>query len=184
CGGQGFEGAALTVALADHYCRPELTSLNEGALAAGAAWMACKLVGQTAWIGPIFRPGRTGCLTCLRERLRLNRQVEDFVYQKTGDLRSFDTSLASSPATLGLGAASVAQEVALWLAGRAERLEGRLISLTATTGGVEAATHPLTRRPQCPSCGEPGSGRETRPPLFERRPFLPAVEGGYRTETA
>ena len=73
---------ALEIVVTDHYFRPELKDINDAALKNESPWMVCKLVGQTLWIGPIFRPGRTGCMTCLQDRLRLNRQVEDFVVPK------------------------------------------------------------------------------------------------------
>ncbi len=174
--------AGLIVAVTDHYFRPELARINESSLASGGAWMICKLVGLSAWIGPVFRPGRTGCLACLQERLRLNRQAEDFVARKTSDPRSFETSVAASPASLALAAAWAAQEVALWFGGRLDRLEGRLLAVTSTAAGLNVEPHALVRRPQCPVCGDPEIARRDRPLVIGRRAVVSSADGGPRTE--
>jgi ribosomal protein S12 methylthiotransferase accessory factor len=175
----GIDG--LIVAVTDHYLRPELTWLNESAQASGKPWMLCKLVGRSTWIGPIFRPGTTGCLACLQERLRLNRQAEDFLVRKLNDPQCYETSMAASQETIAVTAAWAAQEIALWLGGRGDRLEGRLLSVSVTAAGLRVDSHVLTRRPQCVVCGDPELAR-ANPHELMRRPIVFAADGGFRTE--
>jgi bacteriocin biosynthesis cyclodehydratase domain-containing protein len=144
----------LQVVLTDDYLRPELAEVNATALASARPWMICKLIGQTAWVGPIFRPGHTGCLVCLQHRLRLNRQVEDFVARRAGPSRH-GTLASTHPAGARLASLIAAQEIALWLGGRTDHLEGRLLSVSSGVGRLKNAHHRLARRPQCPACGHP-----------------------------
>jgi bacteriocin biosynthesis cyclodehydratase domain-containing protein len=179
----GADDSDMDIVVADHYFRPELTQADINAPAVSSPWMVCKLVGRTIWIGPIFQPGRTGCMACLQDRLRLNRQVEDYVVRKTGDASYHMTSVGSSPAFARLGATWAAQEVALWLAGRIDRLEGRLLSLTFGPNGLEVSTHVLVRRPQCAVCGDPELARKPVPiSLGQTRLELP-MEPGDRIES-
>jgi ribosomal protein S12 methylthiotransferase accessory factor len=177
-------GTSLDLVVTDHYFRPELTQTNGAALASGVAWMVCKLIGQTLWIGPIFHPGRTGCMACLQHRLRLNRQVEDFVVRATGDVSYYMTSLGALSSLMRLGANWAAQEIALWLAGRKDRLEGKLLSIRFDRGGLDVATHILVRRPQCPICGSSDNGRRKFPLTLQRKPLIPLSNENFRIESA
>ena len=176
------EGAdrAFDVVLADNYFRPELSAINRRHLARQSPWMACKLVGRTLWVGPIFRPGSTGCLACLQNRLRLNRQVEDYVVRKTGDRGHYSNSVGSLRPLTQLGATWAANEIALWLMGREDRLEGKLLSLSFGSQGMEVKTHVLTRRPQCEVCGSPQSSADRAPPILRSRPI---TAGDDRSES-
>lgn len=174
--------AALDVVVTDHYLRPELTAVNDGALATGSPWMVCTLTGRTLWIGPVFYPGRTGCVACLQDRVRLNHQIQDFVVRKTGDTRYHLNSLAGHPAAARLGATWAAHEIAGWLGGRTDRLEGRLLSVALGRRGPEVATHTVVRRPQCPACGSPAyGGREAVPVVLRSRPVV-STGGSHRTQ--
>jgi bacteriocin biosynthesis cyclodehydratase domain-containing protein len=173
---------ALEVVVTDHYFRPELTRVNDAALRSGSAWMVCKLAGQTLWIGPIFKPGQTGCLACLQDRLRLNRQVEDYVVRSTGDSSYYRTSLGSLPPMARLGATWVAQEIASWLAGRTNRLEGKLLSINFGAKGLEITDHVLVRRPQCRACGASDQARQVLPLLLRRGAAGSFAHGDDRIE--
>jgi ribosomal protein S12 methylthiotransferase accessory factor len=153
--------AVLEVLVTDHYFRPELTEVNEDALKTRLPWMAIKFSGEVHWIGPTFVPGRTGCIACLRDRLRLNRQVEDFVVRKTGDPRHYESSRATWPTAARLCSIWAAQEIALWLAGSTDRLEGRLLSLSCGAKTTQLNSHELVRRPQCAVCGNPDATRRS-----------------------
>jgi ribosomal protein S12 methylthiotransferase accessory factor len=174
--------AALEVVVTDHYLRPELTAVNDLALASGSPWMVCTLTGRTLWIGPVLHPGRTGCLACLQNRVRLNHQIQDFVVRKTGDTRYYLNSVAAHPAAARLGAAWAAHEIAGWLGGRTERLEGRLLSVTLGPRGPDVTTHTLVRRPQCPACGSPvRDGRAAVPVVLRSRPVV-STGGSHRSQ--
>src|SRR5258708_1375381 len=72
---QTSQDAAFRVVLTDDYLNKDLQALNTEALSARTAWMIGKPLGRTQWLGPIFRPGVTGCWCCLAHRLRENRGV-------------------------------------------------------------------------------------------------------------
>ena len=74
----------LAVVLTDDYLQTRLGRFNEEFLAGERPWLLAKLVGTIVWIGPLFRPGQTGCWECLAERLRGSRQVETYVQQRLG----------------------------------------------------------------------------------------------------
>jgi oxazoline/thiazoline synthase len=74
-GDQGSYGVVLT----DDYLRGGLRAYNEEALRSDRPWMLVKPVGGEIWVGPVFRPGRTGCWECLAQRLRANRTIESFL---------------------------------------------------------------------------------------------------------
>jgi ribosomal protein S12 methylthiotransferase accessory factor len=171
---------ALDVAVVDHYYRPTLARLNIDALASGRPWMPCKLVGQTIWIGPVFQPHHTACLECLQVRLRLNHQGEDYLVRQTGSDLFHEISTAGLSATRRIGALLAAQEIALWLAGQTQRLNGRLLSLSLAMGTAELHFHEVVRRPQCPVCGNPALAHRNAPILLRRKPLADAE--GYRTQ--
>jgi ribosomal protein S12 methylthiotransferase accessory factor len=173
---------ALEIVVADHYFRPELTWANEAALRRGSPWAVMKLVGQMQWIGPFFQPGRTGCMACLQDRLRRNRQVEDFVVRKTNDPSHYSTSVANSSLVARLCSFWAAQEIVLWLAGRTERLEGKLLSVSLGSNTTQVNSHILVKRLQCPVCGTPDAIRHTFPVTL--RSWSEASNGAQRVSTA
>src|SRR6266480_7873524 len=63
------------VALTDDYLQEALATYNQAALALQRPWLLVKPVGTINWIGPVFRPGKTGCWQCLAHRLRGNRDI-------------------------------------------------------------------------------------------------------------
>jgi bacteriocin biosynthesis cyclodehydratase domain-containing protein len=178
----GVRQCNLHVVLTDDYLRPELAEANATALASGRPWMICRLIGQTAWVGPIFRPDHTGCLVCMQHRLRLNRQVEDFVARHAASFQ-YGMPASTHPAAVRLASLVAAQEIALWLGGRTDRLEGRLLSVSTRVGQLENAHHNLVRRPQCPACGTPRLAWHDAPIEIEQAFAVPHVDGS-RAEAA
>lgn len=147
------EAADLVVVLTDDYLRPELAALNRAFVATERRWVLAKPVGHTLWLGPFLTPGRSACWACLAERLRLNRQVEDFVIRKKGYAAPLPKSRASLPSTQSLAAVMLAGDIARWSAAAASRLDGALLTFDSLT--LNQRLHAVTRRPQCPVCGEP-----------------------------
>lgn len=141
----------LTVAVANDLFDARLDAINRTALDGGGAWMVVRLVGTVPWIGPLFVPGKTGCLACLTHRLRLNRQTEQFLEARFG--ASARVPLPSTSWSVALAAEVAAVEVLRWIAtGRHDRLVGGVLALDLKTNAL--VHHPLTRRPQCRACGQ------------------------------
>ncbi|HZO12105.1 MAG TPA: TOMM precursor leader peptide-binding protein, partial [Polyangiaceae bacterium] len=70
------DDAALSVVVTNDYLASGLEERNRRALKDDVPWMLVKLAGTAAWLGPIFRPGVTGCWECLAQRLRGHRPLQ------------------------------------------------------------------------------------------------------------
>ena len=152
---------SLQVAVTDDYLQEGLAELNASALGAGTPWLLVKPVGIQLWIGPLFRPGVTGCWTCLADRLAANREVESFLQQERGTRSPFPTSRAALRSTRQLALSTAATEAARWLGGGSTPLESTVLTLDLAS--LETQKHTLTRRPQCRSCTCEGSATVNRP---------------------
>ena len=169
------------VVLTDDYLRPELDAENRRALAADRPWMLVKPVGAQVWLGPIFRPGHTGCWECLAQRLRETREVEAFLRQKTGSTTPPPLARAATVATLQVAGSLAASAIAAWI-GREEspELEGTVLTLDTRSGRTH--THTLVARPQCPACGDPPDDLDVpaRPISLQSRRKTFTRDGGHR----
>ncbi|MDI1480107.1 TOMM precursor leader peptide-binding protein [Polyangium sp. y55x31] len=147
------EEAHLAVALVDDYLQNGLEEINRRALATEKPWLIAKPNGIFSWVGPIFRPGHTGCWACLAQRLRANRDVEEFARRARERAAPYPTR-GALPSTLDVGLGLVATEIAKWLVlGGSTALDGQLVTFDAIS--LQTQRHVLVRRPQCPACGAP-----------------------------
>jgi bacteriocin biosynthesis cyclodehydratase domain-containing protein len=128
-------------------------------------------------------PGRTGCWECLAHRLRGHRRLEAHVERKTG--RRFTAPPASLPSTESTVLGLATTELAKWIALGRSALEGTVITLELDA--LDRKAHPLTRRPQCPACGQPArpEAPPVRPPLGTTTlARAKSLDGGLRTASA
>jgi len=164
-------GGALLIAAVEDYRQPILAEWNREALDSGRPWLLLKPVGRVLWLGPLLRPGSTGCWECLAHRLRENRWLESLTGFLTVPSRS------ALPTTVATAVTLAATEAAKWLLlGKSEPLEGAILTLDTAT--LQQRRHRLSRRPQCPACGEPGAGRPFPPVLgrWRQTPFSDTLE--------
>src|SRR6185503_14747831 len=135
------------------------------------------------WIGPIFEPGTTACWACLAQRLEGNRQLETYLLQKLDRTTPFATARVALEASLEFGANLVATEIAKYLArGGDSHLRDQVLTYNLLTS--ETARHRVTRRPQCPACGEDPARFRTRAPqpvTLASAPKQFTADGGHRT---
>jgi ribosomal protein S12 methylthiotransferase accessory factor len=171
------DDAAIAIVLTDDYLRHGLADVNRRALASGRPWMLCKPVGLELWLGPIFKPGTTGCWACLEQRLRGNRDMAMFL-QEHAEREEFTIPPSALPATMHAALALAAAEVAKWVVlGANERLEGAVLSLSTAT--LETRRHLLVRRPQCETCGsKPAAATAV---TLEPSPKRFTADGGHRS---
>ncbi len=156
------EEAALAVVLADTYLRSDLQEFNAEALRLGRSWLLVRPVGRQLWIGPLFRPGATGCWECLAQRLCANCPVETYLDGKNGRPRAA-ADRACTPATMHVAWGLTANAVTTWIArGDLPVLEGKL--QTFDLASWQLRTHVLIRLPYCPTCGEPRSATDSFAP--------------------
>ncbi len=130
--------AEKVLVVCDDYLDPALASINADRLADGRPWLPVAVNGPDLWIGPGFQPGESACWECLAARLRIRRQAPP----------GFAPS-AALPQTKSIGAQIAAVRIAGWLAGQELHSLWTFDPLT-----LDAAHHPVTRRPQCPACGD------------------------------
>jgi ribosomal protein S12 methylthiotransferase accessory factor len=176
----------LTVVLTDSYLRGGLRHCNRDALAGGRPWLLLKPVGREIWLGPLFRPGATGCWECLAERLRANSPVAGYLEERHGHTGDTLVDPCRTPATLQVAWGLAATAVASWVARGESPLEGRVQTLDVVSG--RAQSHTLLRQPSCPACGEARSRGTGGPPVI--RPVVLATckkgftrDGGHRALT-
>jgi bacteriocin biosynthesis cyclodehydratase domain-containing protein len=172
------EDGKLGVVLADDYLREELDAYNAEALRSDRPWLLIRPFGRQLWVGPLFRPGVTGCWRCLAQRLRANRPVSTYVDAKTGRAAGIP---ACSPATLQIAWGMAAHAVAAWIArGDLPSLEGKVQTFDVASWQTQA--HTLVRLPYCPACGPgvPAADGPLRPMVLESRPKTFLQDGGHR----
>jgi ribosomal protein S12 methylthiotransferase accessory factor len=156
-------GAGLSLVLCEDYLAPELGELDLRMRAASRPWLPAKPCGAETWLGPVFSPGEGPCWACLAHRLRAHRSAEEAVCRAVGSAGPMSVPEASLAAGRALGLQAAVLEAAKWIAG--VRHENQQHVYTLDTCTLRSAHHPVTRRPQCPVCGDSS--------LVARRAFQP-----------
>ncbi len=176
------DGGNCAVVFTDDYLQVGLDTFNREAYASEKPWLLVKPVGAVIWIGPIFRPGKTGCWQCLAQRLSGNREIESYLQKQKGIATPFPISRSVLPSTLQTGFNMAATEIVKWLISPDShpQLEGKLITFDLVNLNLER--HTLTRRPQCPCCGDPDylHKQSPKPLMLNSYQKLLAAGGGYR----
>jgi bacteriocin biosynthesis cyclodehydratase domain-containing protein len=148
----GVGGAALSLVLCDDYLDPALEEINAEHLGVGRPWLLAKPYAAVPWIGPVFQPGTGPCWSGLAKRLEGNRPGEFWARQNAA--APVSPPPASLPASRAIALQMAVLEAAKWLAG--VRHEGQDCVYILDTITLRGEHHRVTRRPQCPSCGDPG----------------------------
>jgi oxazoline/thiazoline synthase len=172
----------LTVTLVNDYLEERLAELNRKHLSDRTPWLLVQPSGIFPLVGPVFRPGKGACWTCLADRMKRNREVKALLNR--GPVRC----LALSPlAQNTLGQSSVqlaAVEIAKAIATEFRTpLSDHVISLDLL--GATIVKHYVSARPQCPSCGRKKLRDPSRAPTPMElgaggKPLI-MTSGGYRT---
>ncbi len=171
----------LGVVLTDSYLRRELKEYNASAWRTERPWLLIRPVGRQIWVGPLFRPGVTGCWECLAQRLRANHPVASYLETRNGSVGTIAADPACSPATLQAAWGLAAHAVATWVVrgGELPVLEGKIQTLDLVSWQLQS--HTLVRLPYCPSCGmQVHAVASARPVTLERRSQTVAHDGGHR----
>ncbi len=173
--------AAMIVVVTDDYRRVELAAAAAGAIE-DRPMLPVRLVGTTAWLGPLIVGEGGPCWDCLLRRMRLNDPVGSFVAQHGGETPT--PARAALPAAVTAAAAWSATAIATWLVTGSSPLTSEVKSLSARDGDTTA--HPVPQDPFCSSCGVPErtsglAGFE--PPQLMSRSYIP-TPSGHRTSTA
>jgi ribosomal protein S12 methylthiotransferase accessory factor len=171
---------ALEVVVAADYQDRELAAVNERMLASGRPWLMLKPRGRATWLGPLFEPGKTGCWRCLAARLDANRQLQAFLRRRLSIDHSLTAATSRHPAAVAATVSMAALEISRFLATGRSPLSGKLVSLDLAS--LETTHHVLTRRPQCPACGDGDLLRKPRAVRLAAVPKRFVGDGGHRAE--
>jgi ribosomal protein S12 methylthiotransferase accessory factor len=172
------DGGPPDVVLTDSALRGELHDCNAAALRDGRPWLLVKPAGRQVWVGPLFRPRKTGCWECLAQRLRANSPVAAYLQGRNGHAGAVAQDRVATPATLQIGWGLAANAVASWVVrGELPELEGKLQTLDVPAWRLQ--THALVRLPFCPACGAGGS-RFFQPPTLAHSKKTYTSDGGHR----
>nr|WP_232835292.1 TOMM precursor leader peptide-binding protein [Actinocorallia populi] len=169
-------GADLAVVLCDDYLDPGLEAIAAACGEKGTPWLLAKPTGTELWLGPVFTRGDGACWHCLAERVGLHRRAR-------AALRCSPQNVGIPPATAAT-AQLIALEAAKWLAG--VRYHGQKSIWIQDSLSLASRHHPVTVRPQCGSCGDPGlmEAQAKRPVTLVSRPKAAWGAGGHRSATA
>ena len=173
--------ADLTITLVNDYLERRLAELNQRRMSDKSPWLLVQPSGVFPLVGPIFRPGESACWTCLFDRMIRNREIRGFLERGPAQV------VATSPLarnTLGQTAIQFAAvEIAKAIAsGFRTDLSNHIASFDLM--GATIAKHYVSRRPQCPTCGNKKLQNPHRSPLpIEIHPGnkLIMTSGGYRS---
>ncbi len=173
--------ASLTVMLVNDYLEGRLATLNRQHVADRTPWLLVQPSGLFPLVGPVFRPGKSACWTCLTDRMIRNREVKGFLDR--GSARRVAVSpLARN--SVGRGAIELAAvEIAKAIATDFRTdLRDHILSLDLM--GATVVKHNVAARPQCPVCGSRKLRDPNRAPLpvkLGAGAKLVMTSGGYRT---
>ncbi|WP_037605757.1 TOMM precursor leader peptide-binding protein [Streptacidiphilus rugosus] len=176
--------ALLTLVVTDDYLRPELAQVDAEHRAAGRAWLPARLTASALWIGPVFRPGAGGpCWHCLAHRMSAHRTAEAPVRRALGLDGPVLRPAAYLPSGSGAGAQLLVHEAVKWLAGYRHPGQDAVMEMDTLT--LVSRHHEARRRPQCPSCGDPGltARQAERPVTLRPTPKASRASGGHRART-
>ena len=177
------EPAGLTVVLCDDYLDPELAVVDAEFRASGRRWLPVKTEGTEMWIGPFFGDLDGPCWACLAERLWRTRPVEAHVQRMLGRSGPVPRPSCTLPAARLAALQLAGLEAAKWLAGYRDASQQALRTLDGLT--LAGELHPVVRRPQCPSCGEPAmAAAQVKAPVVLRSRIKRDTNGnGHRSLT-
>jgi oxazoline/thiazoline synthase len=178
----GAEGD-LRIAVTDDYQQMGLDELDRRCRDLGRPWMLMKPSGVEAWLGPLFL-GDNGCYACLVHRLDKHRKLEAFLKRQRGGDAPIVLSIGALPSSERAAVAVAATEIAKWVvSGGSEVLAGNVLTFDAAK--LERRAHALTRRPQCPRCGDPAlmAAAQVRPPALRSLRTSWNDDGGYRSRS-
>jgi oxazoline/thiazoline synthase len=171
----------LTVALVSDYLDGRLAELNRQHLSDRTPWLIAQPSGIFPLVGPVLRPGKGACWTCLADRMKRNREVRALLDREQARCIAVSPlrRQAFGQSSIQLAAVEIAKAIAAEF--RTE-LRDHIFSLDLL--GLTIVKHYVAARPQCPSCGS----KKLRDPRRAPVPFeiggggkLIMTSGGYRT---
>ena len=166
------------IVLADDYLADALLPFDAAARLLRRRWMLVRPAGFQIWIGPLFDPGKTGCLHCLRQKLARYRSAHRFAATLDPE-HGTATPLPTIAATTDLACQLAVVEAAKALARVRSDLAGALLTLDVQDRAT--SIHRLIRHPYCRACGKAPTGKAGVLELRSNQSVACDADGGYRT---
>jgi oxazoline/thiazoline synthase len=171
------DNALRVVAVAD-YLDERLNVVAEEQAARAAPWMPVSAAGPVTWFGPIVRPGRSVCWSCLTSAIRRNRQVERYVKANGGRMIRAGLEEKSGPsAELAAARAALIAERWAHTGVPPETFIDTLHTFDMRDG--TSATHAVVAEDGCERCGAESS--PDAPFALAPAPKRFTGDGGHRT---
>ncbi len=142
---------AVYVVVTPDYLEPQVETFGRLAHEHGLRWLPFKPCGVIPWMGPLFVPGETGCVSCLLDRVTRHRRLETDQIRENGGERSLRLSTGQTAHSLETATGLLGVELEKLAVKGSSEMVGGALSLDFRTLRLER--HPLARRPQCPVCG-------------------------------
>ncbi|HKD09454.1 MAG TPA: TOMM precursor leader peptide-binding protein [Bryobacteraceae bacterium] len=161
------------------YLHREVRLLGEEARGLGAEWLLCRPVGTEIWIGPVF--GLNCCWHCMAHRLEGHRKAMTYLSSRLGNVQADAPDVPHLAATLHLGYAIAATQAAHWaVQGPHGEMSDSILAVNPMT--LQQTRHRVTRRQQCPACGDPGlvAARQWQPVTLSERLIPIEFDNGHR----
>lgn len=145
----------VTVVLVDDYLSPNLARIAADIEQNGGRWLPLKPAGRQIWMGPVFGPNDSTCLTCLHRCMAGNRPGDDHIASTDRPLRPATSHL---PASIEMAFGFAAMELSRLAMGDETLTDG---ILSYDVGTRRADVHRVRMRHDCPCCSPRNDGCET-----------------------
>ena len=177
----------LSVMVCNDYLEERFAEVNRSHLESGKPWMLVRPRGMQPLFGPVFHADKESpCWACLSYRLRAHQEVHNFLrnfLRNRGGEETAFKPFAEEPAVIDALYGLIAAEILKWIVlGDAAPIHEHALSINI--GRFEVSRHQVTRRPQCPACGDEALNRPDRPPVplqLQASPKAVSNSGGSRT---
>ncbi len=177
----GPERPTLSLVVTDDYLDDAHAQTNRKHLESGVPWALVKPSGVFSLFGPVFRPGAEDapCWDCLASRIGSNVEIANYLRGLPAGF-AFPSNTPDCLFEVVIGLAAL--ESAKWIVfGEGATLHRHTMALEAL--GMQTSIHPVARRPQCRTCGDPALFRLDRPASPVRLAPSPKpvrTSGGFR----
>lgn len=174
----------FTITLTNDYLDRRLAELNQERVAGKTPWLLVQPSGPFPLVGPVFKPGESACWTCLFDRMIRNREIKGFLDRGPARAVAISPLVRESVGQTGIHFAAVEIAKAIASDFRTDLCD-HIASFDLT--GAAIAKHYVTRRPQCPTCGNRKLNNPRRSPALveiAEGKRLVMTSGGYRTVTS
>ena len=175
---------SLMIVVTDDYQYSGISEINKYCLRHNIPWVLVKPSGLKLMVGPFISPYKTACWQCLETRLKHNKEVESYIQKKNNRTEPFPVTKTQIP-LVELQVVSIAtMQMVRWLAqGHHESLESKIMTIDLITSFTQY--HHVTKRPQCPACGDPELAKNAGLPIeIESKMALGKSGNGSRMESA